>query len=139
MTTPTELRVSAAEIAAAGHAGWGNAMTDAADQIAALTAERDRFAKQLGECSGGYQTMEKEIAGLRAELANLRAADIHSCHAGCTRSDCVNARLRILLAESAQMLNYIGGSGEHEAEHVEKAEAMQKRVTAELVHPLGRS
>ena len=31
---------------------------------------------------------------LRAELANARAVDIHSCHSGCTRAGCVAARLR---------------------------------------------
>ena len=33
-------------------------------------------------------------AALRAKLANARAADIHSCHSGCTRAGCVAARLR---------------------------------------------
>ena len=35
-----------------------------------------------------------ERDALREQLANMRAADIHSCHDGCTRSGCVNARLR---------------------------------------------
>lgn len=37
MTTPIELRTQADEIAAAGHAGWGNTMRDAAAEIERLT------------------------------------------------------------------------------------------------------
>lgn len=44
-----------------------------AAEWAALTAERDQ---------------------LRTDLANALARDIHTCHAGCTRAGCVNARLR---------------------------------------------
>ncbi len=35
-----------------------------------------------------------ELERLTRELANARAADIHSCHAGCTRAGCVAAGLR---------------------------------------------
>ena len=39
------------------------------------------------------QEASDEIERLTRELANARAVDIHSCHAGCTRAGCVNARL----------------------------------------------
>lgn len=57
----------------------------------------DRSAAMFGE-------MER----LTRELANARAADIHSCHAGCTRAGCVNARLR----EDAERYRWLT-SGEH--------------------------
>ena len=49
-----------------------------------------------------------EIERLTQELANARAVDIHSCHAGCTRAGCVNARLR----EDAERYRWLT-SGEH--------------------------
>ena len=39
-----------------------------------------------------------EIDRLHTELANAKASGIHNCHANCTRSGCVNARLRDALA-----------------------------------------
>ena len=39
---------------------------------------------------------------LRAELANARAVDIHSCHSGCTRAGCVAGRLQ----ERVKVLEY---------------------------------
>ena len=35
-----------------------------------------------------------EIEKLTRELANAQVSGIHSCHADCTRSGCVNGRLR---------------------------------------------
>jgi chromosome segregation ATPase len=50
---------------------------DVADQVAAelrrLHAEIERLQQQLGECSGGYQTLEKEVVSLKAEVERLRA------------------------------------------------------------------
>ena len=40
-----------------------------------------------------------ELERMALELSNARAADIHSCHAGCTRAGCVNVRLREVLKE----------------------------------------
>lgn len=39
-----------------------------------------------------------EIEKLTRELANAQVSGIHSCHDGCTRSGCVNGRLRDALA-----------------------------------------
>ena len=60
-------------------------MTNYAEQFAMskYASSADRSAAMFGE-----------LERLTRELANARAADIHSCHAGCTRSGCVNARLR---------------------------------------------
>lgn len=43
-----------------------------------------------------------EIESLRRELENERAREIHSCGPDCTRSGCVNRRLREELAEARQ-------------------------------------
>ena len=62
--------------------------------------EPARVAPVLGVLQNVYTAEQMRAyaaadnAALRAELANARAADIHSCHAGCTRAGCVNARLR---------------------------------------------
>ena len=62
--------------------------------------EPARVAPVLGVIQNVYTAEQMRAyaaadnAALRAELANARAADIHSCHAGCTRAGCVNARLR---------------------------------------------
>ena len=37
-------------------------------------AHEERLQQQLGECSGGYQTLEKEVASLKAEIERLQAA-----------------------------------------------------------------
>ena len=57
---------------------------------------------------GDVEQIVADNAALRAELANARAVDIHSCHAGCTRAGCVNARLR----EDAERYRWLT-SGEH--------------------------
>ena len=44
------------------------------------------------------QAAADELERLTRELANARASGIHSCHDGCTRSGCVNSRLRDALA-----------------------------------------
>ena len=68
-------------------------MTNYAEQFAMskYASSADRSAAMFGE-----------LERLTRELANARAADIHSCHAGCTRSGCVNARLR----ERVRVLEY---------------------------------
>ena len=43
---------------------------------------------------GDVEQIVADNAALRAELANARAVDIHSCHASCTRAGCVVAGLR---------------------------------------------
>lgn len=60
-------------------------MTNYAEQFAMskYASSADRSAAMLAE-----------LERLTRELANARAADIHSCHAGCTRAGCVAARLR---------------------------------------------
>ena len=40
-----QLTTQAAEIAAAGHAGWGNTMLDAAAELAALEKDAQRYRK----------------------------------------------------------------------------------------------
>lgn len=49
-----------------------------ADEVEKLRAERDAMAKQAGECSAGYETMEREITTLRAELAAAREIEQRS-------------------------------------------------------------
>lgn len=49
-----------------------------------------------------YAKHEETIESLRRELENERARDIHSCGPDCTRSGCVNRRLRKELAEARQ-------------------------------------
>ena len=68
-------------------------MTNYAEQFAMskYASSADRSAAMLAE-----------LERLTRELANARAADIHSCHAGCTRAGCVNARLR----ERVRVLEY---------------------------------
>jgi len=48
--------------------------------------------------------LSTEIAALRAENARLQADGIHSCHDGCTRSGCVNARLRAEILEADECI-----------------------------------
>ena len=48
--------------------------------------------------------LSAEIAALRAENARLQADGIHSCHDGCTRSGCVNARLRACMDQARTAL-----------------------------------
>jgi hypothetical protein len=43
----------AAEIAAAGHMGWGNTMQDAAVELAALRKDAERYRWLRDEASGG--------------------------------------------------------------------------------------
>ncbi len=70
--------------------------------------EPARVAPVLGVIQNVYTAEQMRAyaaadnAALRAELANARAADIHSCHAGCTRAGCVNAGLR----ERVKVLEY---------------------------------
>jgi len=56
-----------------------------------ISAEQVRMPP---DCAESMLIAADEIERLRTELANLRAIDVHSCHANCTRSGCVNARLR---------------------------------------------
>ena len=62
--------------------------------------EPARVAPVLGVIQNVYTAEQMRAyaaadnAALRAELANARAADIHSCHASCTRAGCVAAGLR---------------------------------------------
>jgi uncharacterized small protein (DUF1192 family) len=39
-----------------------------------MSDELAMLRKQLGECYGGYQTLEKEVASLKAEVERLQAA-----------------------------------------------------------------
>jgi len=48
----------------------------------------------LDDVCAGNPLARQELDTLRTDLANARAADIHSCHDGCKRAGCVNARLR---------------------------------------------
>lgn len=45
MDIETQLRAQSIEIAADGHAGWGNTMTCAATEIATLRAENERLRR----------------------------------------------------------------------------------------------
>lgn len=49
-------------------------------EVEALRVERDAFAQQAGECSGGYQTLEREVTTLLARVARLEQA-LHSADA----------------------------------------------------------
>jgi seryl-tRNA synthetase len=44
------------------------------DEVERLRAENQTLAKNLGECSGGYQTMGREIDALKQRIAELEAA-----------------------------------------------------------------
>jgi len=57
------------------------------------------------EADAALQAQAAEIAVLRAALVRLQADGIHSCHADCTRSGCVNARLREEKDELAKLAN----------------------------------
>ncbi len=46
--------------------------------------------------------LRAELERLTRELANARAVDIHSCHAGCKRAGCVAGRLQ----ERVKVLEY---------------------------------
>jgi len=78
--------------------------------------ERDSYGQQLAECQNGYETLEKEVA-------NLKAIDVHSCHANCTRSGCVNARLREAIKhyEAALKLSWPEGAKGKAWEHWNEA------------------
>ena len=71
MTTLNELRSQADEIASAGHAGWGNTMRDAADEI-------DRLRTEAVAADIRIANDALVIAGLTAErdaLARCKLAD----------------------------------------------------------------
>lgn len=57
----------------------GIAYRDTAKAVHALVKQRDHIAtvsalqQQLGECSGGYETMEREVAALQARIKDLEA------------------------------------------------------------------
>ena len=61
-----------------------------------LTERLRRLYVQNG--TNYVQQAADEIEKLTRELANAQVAGIHSCHADCTRSGCVNSRLRDALA-----------------------------------------
>lgn len=64
-----------------------------------MTTLPDRLRSiYVAEGANYVQEAAREIERLTAELANARAADIHSCHDQCTRAGCVNARLRAEVA-----------------------------------------
>jgi hypothetical protein len=81
-----------------------------------LRTERDSYGKQLAECQNGYETLEKEVA-------NLKAIDVHSCHANCTRSGCVAANLREAIKhyEAALKLSWPEGAKGEVWEHWNEA------------------
>ena len=54
-----------------------------------------------------------EIESLRTQLANLRAADIHSCGPTCTRAGCVNVRLRVDVALLREALDALQDATSH--------------------------
>ncbi len=61
-----QLMTQAAEIAAAGHAGWGNTMQDAAAELAALRKDAllGRFVRlHMTECHGGWAIAQAFIPG----------------------------------------------------------------------------
>ena len=72
------------------------------------TDELDEFIPGWRERASENAALRDELERLTRELANARAVDIHSCHAGCTRAGCVNARLR----EDAERYRWLT-SGEH--------------------------
>jgi hypothetical protein len=63
---------------------------------AALAAQAAEPAAVVDKCNS-YIVDNARLAeandALRAEIAHLNG-NVHSCHAGCTRAGCVNARLR---------------------------------------------
>lgn len=62
-----QLMTQAAEIAAAGHAGWGNTMQDAAAELAALRKDAERY-RWLREHSTEYSLTQKDGYGGRELL-----------------------------------------------------------------------
>ncbi|MGL4648993.1 MAG: hypothetical protein ACRC1H_06280 [Caldilineaceae bacterium] len=61
-----------------------------------MQAERDESAVEVVRLIGLIDDLTVERDILRHDNANHRA-DVHSCHAGCTRAGCVNERLRDVL------------------------------------------
>ena len=61
---------------------------------AAVTSLRAEIACLRESASLRVQFHAAELADVAAELANAKVSGIHSCHDGCTRSGCVNGRLR---------------------------------------------
>lgn len=62
-----------------------------------VVSELDKRATRCKPCavsSADNAALRAELERLTRELANARAADIHSCHASCTRAGCVAAGLR---------------------------------------------
>ena len=68
------------------------AEADAALQ--AHAAEIARLTQSLDDREASLIRMREMRNQSLAEIARLQADGIHSCHADCTRSGCVNARLR---------------------------------------------
>ena len=65
-----------------------------ADAIEAKDAEIERLTNAVDDREASLVRMRDMLNQSRAEIARLQADGIHSCHADCTRSGCVNARLR---------------------------------------------
>lgn len=73
-----QLRVQAAEIAADGHNGWGNTMTDAADEIERLSNGIGRCYRMLlsePDTKGALFKAENILRGLLVPNSNSTTPD----------------------------------------------------------------
>ena len=61
---------------------------------AAPFLDAEQMEKMAAEVARWTDTIRQHIESTAAELANERARGIHTCGPDCTRSGCVNARLR---------------------------------------------
>lgn len=76
-----------------------------ASELAALrgptrTGETIDWRLSAADIEAQFRAMAIETEKLRHHLAQTLTRDIHSCHNDCTRAGCVNARLRLDLAQA---------------------------------------
>ena len=143
MTTLIErLRFTASH----GVSVWGDLQIEAADEIEQLTLDlhseraavvalragiaelresanlRVRFhAAELADMTAERDTWKDTLAQRDREIANAKASGIHSCHADCTRSGCVNGRLRTEMATMKKSWTMLADAAIIFAEHLKPA------------------
>ena len=75
------------------------------DALKAKDARISTLTGSLDDREASLVRMREMLNQSRAEIARLQADGIHSCHDGCTRSGCVNARLRVLLVQAREIVS----------------------------------
>jgi len=73
--------------------------------VSAQAAEIARLTHAVDDREASLIRMRDMLNQSRDDLVRLQAEGIHSCHDGCTRSGCVNARLREEKDELAKLAN----------------------------------